>query len=195
MIHKLGITIGEEEHVLTHEHLLNMMGEAYEWMVANINTYGEWTMYFGWNPVKSEFTVYSALPKGSSIESLVAITTDLKAPIRWAGTIFNELWDREFPLHVKMKSLQAQSQTCGELLEWLHDTKGILFAKYHEHTDDCYDEEICPPLFKDSRPPYCGMSDQMVYPINTQVTDLLHEFFGIDRKAFDREKQRMLDTL
>lgn len=108
-----------------------------------------------------------------------------------ANKMMNALWDREFPLHVKVIKIQEISERCGEFLDWVRDHKEYQLAQYHEHTESCYDEEIYQPE-KGERGPYCRMSDQMLYTVNVQTEDLLFEFFGIDRKKFQAEKDRML---
>jgi hypothetical protein len=206
MIAKLNITVavkGEnpkiiERQLLTHEQLLILFTEEYEWIQHNVATYGTWDVILGWNPITKKFTLYSCVPEGSSIIELMKLTIDkISIPDlpHWVQNMLYHLWDREFPLHVKMKELQDKSQVCGELLEWLQETKDIHFAQYHEHTDACYDEDECPPMYEGQKAPYCGCYEETLYPINIPLLDLLHEFFGVDRKEFNAEKERMLEEV
>jgi hypothetical protein len=197
MIHKLSILVAEgQEVLLTHAHLTSLFDKARPWIDRQLATYIKWTVKFGYVPETETFVLYSA--SETQIE-LAQVTYDSGDPHRGAAhraaKMMQKLWDRAFPLHIKMTAIQEQSQVCGEFVEWLHDTKGIIFAGYHEHTDACYDDEKWPDLPDGTRPPYCQISDQMLYQTTTSVPDLLHEFFGIDRKAFDVEKDRMLEAM
>jgi hypothetical protein len=102
-----------------------------------------------------------------------------------ARKMMNALWDREFPLHVKVKSLEDVSRTCGELLDWLNETKNYHITTYHEHTDACYEDGKRT----------CQMYEELLYPVNRTTESLLFEFFGINKGAFNAEKDRMVREL
>jgi hypothetical protein len=75
----------------------------------------------------------------------------------------------EFPEHEKLRAISDQSQVCGEFLDWLRDEKGI-----HLCTWD-YDDG--PELAYES------------------TNGLLAEFFGIDLKKINDEKDAMYAAL
>ncbi len=207
MIAKLNITVavkGEnpkitERQLLTHEQLLKLFKDAQKWINDQTNTYTKWTVKLGYNPQTKSFSLYSMTIGEGGIVELAEVEYRVSDPVPRdafrTNKMMDALWDREFPLHVKMKKLQDQSQVCGEMLEWLQETKDIHFAQYHEHTDACYDEDECPPMYEGQKAPYCGCFTETLYPINIPLLDLLHEFFGVDRKEFNAEKERMLEEV
>ena len=85
----------------------------------------------------------------------------------------------------KLHAIHEQSQKCGEFIEWLQQTKGIWFAKPHEHTDECYDKGFA----------MCGLrKDELsVVALDTQKT--LAEFFEIDMKKVEEERRALLEYL
>lgn len=79
--------------------------------------------------------------------------------------------------HERLHKISDKSQVIGEFLEWLTHEKRVHLSTYVEKTDrhgDTYSEEV-------------------VFHYNIQ--DLLGEFFGIDTKKLEEEKQAMLRTL
>jgi hypothetical protein len=94
----------------------------------------------------------------------------------------------QYPEHDKVVAIQEKSQACGEFFEWLQQEKDIHLAKYHEHTDECYIDLEEHEDYKR----HCGMCEGVLYPTNPNLLELLYEFFGIDRKKFEQEKEDML---
>lgn len=88
-----------------------------------------------------------------------------------------------FPEHEKLRAVADKSQAAGEFLDWLLEEKGYSLGQYHQHADACYDED-------DKR--VCGRSKDTLYPACPRVTDLLAEFFGIDKEKLEEEKRAML---
>lgn len=70
-----------------------------------------------------------------------------------------------YPEHAKLKAIVDKSQVIGEFMDWLSD-KGIHLAEWGKHE---------------------------LFSINTPIRDLLAEFFGIDQKKLDAEKDAMLE--
>lgn len=75
----------------------------------------------------------------------------------------------ETPEHEKLHKVRDKSQVCGEFLDWLRDEKGFTLA-----TEDEYGDPI---------------------PVYTSTTKLLAEFFEIDLKVLEDEKEQMLREL
>lgn len=94
-----------------------------------------------------------------------------------------------YPMHAKLHALDNKNQICGEFLDWLQSS-GRQICTIHEHTDNCYDEP---------RDGYdytiCGYSAGEYMPIHISIDKLLAEYFGIDLKVLEQEKQQMLETL
>jgi hypothetical protein len=90
----------------------------------------------------------------------------------------------EHPECDKLKAISEKSQAIGEFLEWLLHEKGFNLTQIHRHTDDCYDnagEKIC------------EMLDGHYYPAMYHIEDLLAEYYDIDLKKVDKEKDQMLE--
>jgi len=88
------------------------------------------------------------------------------------------------PEHDKLRAAKDRdaTQTLGEFLHDFLPSKGIRLAIYHEHGDTCRDEE-------DEL--VCGTSTEVLMPLGS-LDDLLYEFFGVDRKTLDAEKDQLL---
>lgn len=77
---------------------------------------------------------------------------------------------KEYPEHEKMSTIVDKSQSIGEFIEWLNDTKNY---KICEKTGDFV----------------------RYYPIRKSVECLLAEFFGIDLGKIEQEKREMLEDI
>jgi hypothetical protein len=75
----------------------------------------------------------------------------------------------EYPEHEKLKAVKDRSQAIGEFLEWLQEEKGLSICKWS-------DEE----------------REYLLAYVSTQA--LLAEFFKIDRKKLEEEKEGMLEA-
>lgn len=75
----------------------------------------------------------------------------------------------KYPEHEKLKAIKSRSQVVGEFMEWLRKEKGISFAK----------------------PDRWGKYE----PVNLPIQATLAEFFEIDQKKLDEEKEEMLKEL
>lgn len=122
----------------------------------------------------------------------------------------------------KLKAVSDQSQTVGEFIDWLQSEKGMTLAKRHTHTDSCYTNgfnkrefrqeyggkvsdgpinrgrPVCQPHeLREGRfgRPQCGMAEETLYVECVSTTDLLAEFFEIDMKKVERERQALLDYI
>jgi len=74
----------------------------------------------------------------------------------------------EYPEHEKQRAIIEQSQAIGEFLDIFLPSKGIVLAEYE---------------------------GSRLFPAHQSITNLLAEFFDIDLKKIDEEKDRMLDKL
>jgi len=96
----------------------------------------------------------------------------------------------EHPECDKMKAVHEKSQTIGEFLEWLAG-KGIHLVTVHTHTDSCLDEEgECKDKYGNR---LCGYSEGDYQPLHFSTENLLAEYYGIDLKKVDAEKDQMLE--
>lgn len=80
----------------------------------------------------------------------------------------------EYPEHEKLRAIQEQSQTIGHFLEWLAVEKDVMLCK-------------ADPEYTGDRSPF--------WPIRKSREKLLADYFGIDLKKIEQEKQAMLDKL
>ena len=78
----------------------------------------------------------------------------------------------------KLSKVAAQSQKCGEFLEWLLERYSL--CEVHKHDNDCED---------------CGYLQNDLVLIHVNVQKLLAEFFGIDLKKLEEEKMEFLTEL
>jgi hypothetical protein len=90
----------------------------------------------------------------------------------------------KYPEHEKLHKVADKSQACGEFLEWV--TSKYTLGEYHEHTNDCNNEE---------GDRMCGTLDKILYPSHVPVRKLLADFFEIDEDKLETEKLKMLDDL
>lgn len=90
-----------------------------------------------------------------------------------------------YPEHTKLAKVAADSQVCGEFLEWLQARYTL--AQYHTHTDECSAEP--------GGQVTCGHTDKMPYPTHVDATKLLAEFFEIDSAKLEAEKQAIYEKL
>ena len=76
----------------------------------------------------------------------------------------------DYPEHERVKAIQREAQAINDFVDWLHEEKELSLYAWDEATAT-----------------YC--------PAQDSVTDLIAEFFGIDCKKLDAEKQKMLDEI
>lgn len=84
----------------------------------------------------------------------------------------------------KLRIIAPRSQAIGEFLDWLQD-RGVVLAKYHNHSASCYDEGVC----------ICGLRKGNLERHRYNIQDLLAEFFSIDLAKVEAEKQAILDEV
>lgn len=95
-----------------------------------------------------------------------------------------------YPEHDKLKAVKERSQACGEFFEWLMARYHL--ATYHAHSEGCYKRH---PDDGEVLGTACGMGTRTLYSANAKVDDLLAQYFGIDRKKLDAEKDAMLEEV
>lgn len=76
-----------------------------------------------------------------------------------------------YPEHEKLHAIHDTSQTIGEFLDIFLPSKGIVLAEH--------DEEGGP----------------LLWPTHRTIQSLLAEFFEIDQKRIDAEKEAMLEAM
>jgi len=111
----------------------------------------------------------------------------------------------------KMRAVHDQSQAIGEFVEWL-SARGIVLAEsWHEATYVCATCGVVPaddgmiqrmPWTDDETYRHVGACPQDansvdclpagLYSATVTLTTLLHEFFGIDAAAAERERRALL---
>jgi len=96
----------------------------------------------------------------------------------------------ETPECQKMYECTAESQPIGEFLEWLQGTKKMRLCVAHEHDEGCYDSGRDP-----LGGPTCGYRDGEYTPVFFTTENLLAEYFEIDLKKVEEEKQALLKAL
>lgn len=99
-----------------------------------------------------------------------------------------------YPEHEKMRAMRERSQACGEFLEWL-SAQGLVLARYHEHVNACYEDDVFDPPRQIRMRKICGFTEGVPFAASYQVEKLLAEFFHIDLAKLEDEKRAMLEDL
>lgn len=92
----------------------------------------------------------------------------------------------ETPELDKMAAVREQSATLSEFWDFLQG-KNYHIAYYHEHDDGCYDDK--------QREALCGYRGDDLAPLSRRPEELFAEFFDIDLKKVEKEKQAILDRI
>lgn len=124
----------------------------------------------------------------------------------------------KYPEHDKLRLLQEKSQTCGEFIVWLNETKGWFLATFDETQKECrncqhpdlHNERVADPVafgqracsYEDDETGECCNCDSAdfgnphtMYRPSYTIERLLAEFFDIDHNELEAEKQRMLTEM
>lgn len=80
--------------------------------------------------------------------------------------------EQSYPELEKVQANSEKSQAIGEFIDWLQDEKKIVLYKW--------DDEV---------------SEHHPVPDRTPITQLLAEFFGVDMKKVEVERQQILKSL
>ena len=97
----------------------------------------------------------------------------------------------KYPEHEKLHTVKDKSQMVGEFLEWLRNDKNIILALEHQHVDACYDG-----IDEDQEYPTCGLTlNELISFGVPRMEVLLANFFEIDLKKIEKEKDQMLKDL
>ena len=114
-----------------------------------------------------------------------------------------------YPEHEKLKALDGENQIIGDFLEWLGYDQDIVLCQYSENiteSRDCTDCLRCTPGADPVG--HCWSCDNTgkrtyversagFYPAghSSRISSLLADYFEIDEKGLEREKQAMLGSL
>ena len=118
--------------------------------------------------------------------------------------------EQQYPMHDKLRAISDRSQDIYEFLEWLGEQK--LFIAQHDITsDECRNCDHDEPhkaeipggggigLICEAEWCECDWNDrgspERIYRTPKTAEALLSEFFAIDLKILEAEKQAMLDAI
>jgi hypothetical protein len=90
-----------------------------------------------------------------------------------------------YPEHNKLKAVQEKSQAIGEFLDWLQGDCGVVLAKYHKHSSDCFEDGVR----------FCSTTEDFLSPQRAPISHWLSRYFDIDEEKLEEEKLQMLDEL
>ena len=93
-----------------------------------------------------------------------------------------------YPECEKLQEVAPKTQVIMEFLEWLNSNKKMLLATYHEHTVECENEKLFPKYG-------CGYNENELTQFMGDVQPLLAEFFKIDLKKVEEERQQILNEI
>ena len=91
--------------------------------------------------------------------------------------------NNKYPECEKLAKVSEDSNKIGRFLDWLQ-SQGIMLAKYHEHTDDCYDE--------DGYDYECEYTEEMIQPVYENKEDMLARYYNIDMDKVEKERREIL---
>jgi hypothetical protein len=100
-----------------------------------------------------------------------------------------------YPEHEKQRPILQFSQKIGEFVEWLEQEKKIHFAQIHTHGPACAGWDADRNRYNPDGKNRCGFYDGELFMSHASITKLLAEFFEIDLKKLEIEKEAMLDTM
>lgn len=86
----------------------------------------------------------------------------------------------DYPQHDRLRRVADTSQTIGEFVDWLADSKGVHLAHHFEFTDVDWNGNE-----------YTKQPELTTYNV-PNIQALLAEFFGVDLAALEAEKRAML---
>lgn len=89
--------------------------------------------------------------------------------------------EQKYPEHEKLDKIHEKSNSIGDFLEWLSSVKQIRFAKW-------ITEPVENPFGKET-------SIDVFIQQNMEIEKWLAEYFNIDLKKLEEEKQTMLKEL
>jgi len=94
--------------------------------------------------------------------------------------------EEKYPEHQKLQAVHDKSQEMGSFIEWLRNTKKFVFAQW---LDVEYEDED----------PFTGKkskhTNNELVPQALHIEETLAEYFGIDLKKLEQEKQTMLEEM
>ena len=85
----------------------------------------------------------------------------------------------------KVKAHKSSAMSIQGFMEWLDHKKDIHLSKPHRHTDDCF--------LAGKSVLTCGLKDGALCPCYESLWSLMHEYFGIDKRKVDEEKDQVLE--
>lgn len=91
--------------------------------------------------------------------------------------------NEQYPEHAKLQKVQEKSQAIGEFIEWLRQSKKIVFCL---HRDDLPTGTIVEPENE-------YIPEWM--PTTIRIEETLAEYFKIDLNKLEAEKRAMLDEV
>jgi hypothetical protein len=94
------------------------------------------------------------------------------------------LTEQKYPEHQKLQAVKDKSQAIGEFIEWLMCTKKLTIARWMK----------VPAIERD---PFAEKGEEIdeLMPEHIDIEALLAEYYSIDRKTLEEEKQAMLEDM
>jgi len=172
------------EKFITLEVLEYLLIQCQDYIVQQLRKYPEWTigLYSG-----TKWFLCSCIP-GEDAVIKVTYTRKVTNTIEyWAEQMFNELWAKNFPLHVKARELQQSAQRCAAFLRTFLVERQLNII---EPPNECYGCHAMGDI-----PGYCDYCRGLFYGSNHNIQNLLYDFFEIDRTAIEAERLQILRGL
>lgn len=104
----------------------------------------------------------------------------------------------KYPEHAKMRKVSAESEAIGRFI----DVGGYTLSQAHKHDAGCFDDDVEDfEAFmdddKDDDHPLapCGYRTGSQVPTHKSIERILADYFKIDLKKLEKEKQAMLEEM
>lgn len=91
----------------------------------------------------------------------------------------------EYPEHEKQRKVLVESNAIGEFI----DTGGYHLSKPHVHVEDCGH------IQRDGYGQGCERFKGSLEPVHATIEKILADYFGIDLKRINAEKEQMLEAI
>ncbi len=95
----------------------------------------------------------------------------------------------------RLGAVKDKSQAIGEFIDWLTSEKKVHLGSPHEHGPTCRGWDEGRDRYAPRGEDRCECSTGEFIPLNTSIEKLLAEFFEIDLKKVEKERQAILDHI
>jgi hypothetical protein len=173
------------EKLITLEVLESLFIQCQDYIIQQLRKYPSWKMGLYSD---TKWFLCSCVSGEDSVVTIELTTNTIEG---WAEQMFDALWAKNFPLHVKARELQQSAQRCAAFLNLFLSDRQL---KIHDSPNECYGcglKENTPHYI----PGYCDYCGGLFSRSNKNIQNLLYDFFEINRKDIELERLQILRGL